>query len=82
MISLIGKRFSVLLLPATPLVSVWDPWKDFKHPLSALKADPHHASWTTDYKDIVRCEELSAKVPGHYQEQLLQTLIVRMFQTH
>ena len=30
------------------------------------------------YKDTVRCGTLGAEVPGHRQEQLMQTLIVRL----
>ena len=34
------------------------------------------------YKDIVRCAALGAEVPGHRQQQLTQTLIVRLVKTH
>ena len=34
------------------------------------------------YKDTVRCGALGAEVPGHRQEQLEQTLIVRLLKTH
>ena len=30
------------------------------------------------YKDTVRCGALGAEVPGHRQQQLTQTLIVRL----
>ena len=33
------------------------------------------------YKDIVRCDALGAEVPGHHQQQLTQTLIVRLLKT-
>ena len=33
-------------------------------------------------KDTVRCGALGAEVPGHRQEQLTQTLIVRLLKTH
>ena len=33
-------------------------------------------------KDTVRCAALGAKVPGHRQEQLPQTLIARLLKTH
>ena len=34
------------------------------------------------YKDTVRCATLGAEIQGHHQEQLTQTLIVRLFNTH
>ena len=34
------------------------------------------------YKDTIRCAELGAEVPGHRQQQLTQTLIVRLLKTH
>ena len=34
------------------------------------------------YKDTIRCDRLGAKVPGHRQQQLMQTLIVRLSNTH
>ena len=34
------------------------------------------------YKDPIRCAALGAKVPGHCQEQLMQTLIVRLLKTY
>ena len=33
-------------------------------------------------KDTVRCEALGAKVPGHRQKQLTQTLFVCLLKTH
>ena len=33
-------------------------------------------------KDTVRCAALGAQVPGHRQQQLTQTLIVRLLKTH
>ena len=34
------------------------------------------------YKDTIRCAALGAEVPGHRQQQLPQTLIVRLLKTH
>ena len=34
------------------------------------------------YKDTVRCGALGAEVPGHRQQQLMQTLIVCLVKTH
>ena len=58
-----------------------------------FSATPSSPSWTLDsprallpelqrYKDTVRCGVLGAEVPGHRQQQLTQTLIVRLFKTH
>ena len=33
-------------------------------------------------EDTVRCAVLGAEVPGHRQQQLTQTLIVRLLKTH
>ena len=33
-------------------------------------------------KDTARCAALGAEVPGHRQQQLTQTLIVRLLKTH
>ena len=33
------------------------------------------------YKDTIRCAALGAEVPGHRQQQLTQTLIVRLLKT-
>ena len=34
------------------------------------------------YKDTVRCAALGVKVPGHCQQQLMQTLIVHLLKTN
>ena len=34
------------------------------------------------YRDTVRCAVLGAAVPGHRQQQLTKTLIVRLLKTH
>ena len=34
------------------------------------------------YKDTVRSAALGAEVPGHRQQQLTQTVIVRLLKTH
>ena len=55
---------------------------------SVLSAIPSSPSWTLEgplprllpelqrIKDSVKCDTLDGQVPGHYQEQLTQTLIV------
>ena len=48
-----------------------------RHLSRALDLDAYVASELQRYKDTVRCGALSAEVPGHCQEQLTQTLIVR-----
>ena len=34
------------------------------------------------YKDTIKCAALGAEVPGHRQQQLTHTLIVRLLKTH
>ena len=52
--------------------------------LPATPSSPSHALLPElqRYKDTVRCAALGAEVPGHRQEQLTQTLIVRLLKTH
>ena len=52
-------------------------------PLSrALNLEAYVASELQRNKEIVRCAELSTEVPGHCQEQLTETLIVRLLKKH
>ena len=48
----------------------------------ALNLSADVASELQRYKDTVRCAALGAEVPGHRQQQLTQTLIVRLLKTH
>ena len=69
------------------LVSVSDPWRAFWADKAPLKGPCLtrlvHCFWNyRDSKDPVRWIALSAEVPGHRQQQLTQTLIVRLLKTH
>ena len=80
-----GMHYSLLFLPATPS----SPSRTLKG-LFELTRRP---SWALDsprallpelqrYKDTVRCAAQGAEVSGHHQQQLTQTLIVRLLKTH
>ena len=62
------------------------PLKSFfeltRHPSRALNSPRALPPELQRYKDTVRCGALDAKVPGHRQQQLTQTLIVRLLKTH
>ena len=47
-----------------------------------LNLDVYVASELQRYKDTARCGELGAEVPGQRQQQLTQTLIVRLLKPH
>ena len=65
------KNYSFPFLPATPS----SPSQTFALP-RALLPELHR------YKDSVRCAALGMEVSGHRQQQLTQTLIVRLLKTH
>ena len=78
-------RGNTLFLPATPSSPSWTLEGLFEltlRPSRALNLDEYVASELQRYKDTVRCGALGAEVPGHRQEQLMQTLIVRLLKTH
>ena len=66
-----GKHYSLPFLPATPS----SPSRTLDSPRALLPE-------LQRYKDTVRCAALGAEVPGHCQQQLTQTLIVRLLKTH
>ena len=70
-----------------------DPSSGKLYFLPFLQATPSSPSRTLDsphallpelqrYKDTTRCAALGVEVPGHRQQQLTQTLIVRLLKTH
>ena len=64
-----------------------DPSSEKHYSLPLLPATPSSPSRALlpelqRYKDTVRCALLGAEVPGHRQQQLTQTLIVRLLKTH
>ena len=78
----LGKLFSLLFLPATPL--------SLSRTLQGLFELPRRPSWALASPklllpklqrntDTVKCAALGVEVSGHCQEQLTQTLIVRCF---
>ena len=67
-------------------------WGEY-YSLPFLPATPSSLSWTLDlprallpelqrYNVTVGCAAIGAVVPGHRQQQLTQTLIVRLLKTH
>ena len=80
-----GKSYSLPFPPATPS----SPSRTLKG-LFELKRRPSRSLASPRallpelqrYKDTVRCAALGAEVPGHRQQQLTQTLIVRLLKTH
>merc|ERR1712020_299599 len=80
-----GKHYSLPFLPATPL----SPSRTLEglfeltlHPSRALDLPRALLPELQRNKDTVRCAALGAEVPGHRQQQLTQTLIVRLLKTH
>ena len=80
-----GNHFSGLFVPATP--------SSLSRTLEGLLELTQCPSRASDLpyvllrelqrsKDTVRCVTLCAKAPRHCQEQLIHTLIVRLFKTH
>ena len=53
-----------------------------RRPSRALDSPRALLSELQRYKDTVRCATLGVEVPGHRQQQLTQTLIVRLLKTH
>ena len=80
-----GKHYFLPFLPATP--------SSPSRTLEGLFELTRCPSWALDsprvslpdlqrYKDTVRGAALGAEVPGHHQQQLTQTLVVRLLKTH
>ena len=80
-----GKYFSLPFLPATPL-SLSQTLEGFfeltRRPSRALDSPCALLLEIQRRKDTVRCAALGAEVPGHRQDQPMQTLIVRLLKTH
>ena len=73
--------FSLLFLPATPSSPSWTLEGLFeltRRPSWALVSPRALLPELQRYKDTVMCAALGAEVPGHRQQQLTQTLIVRL----
>ena len=80
-----GKRYSLPFLPATPLSpsqTLEGLFELTRRPSRALDSPRALLPELQRYKDTVRCAALGAEVPGHCQQQLTQTLTVRLLKTH
>ena len=76
-----GGYFSHPFLPATPLSlsrTLEGLFDLTRRPSRALDSPRALLPELQRYKDTVRCGALGAEVPGHCQQQLTQTLIVRL----
>ena len=79
------KRFSLLFIPSTLSSPSWTLEGLFeltRRPSRSLHSPRALLPELQRYKDTISCATLSAEVPGHRQQQLTQTLIVRLLKTH
>ena len=75
------KRYSLLFLPATPSSpsrTLEGLFELTRRPSQALDSPRALLPELQRYKDTVRCGLLGTEIPGHRQQQLTQTLIVRL----
>ena len=80
-----GKQYSLLFLPAThssPSRTLNGLLELTGRPSRALDSPRMLLPELQRYKDAVSCDALGAEVPGHHQQQLTLTLIVRLLKTH
>ena len=80
-----GEHYSLPFLPATPSSpsrTLEGLFELTRRPSRALDSPRALLPELQRYKDTVRCAALGAEVPGHRQQQLTQTLIVRLLKTH
>ena len=74
-----GKHYSLPFLPATPSSpsrTLEGLFELTRRPSRALDSPRALLPELQRYKDTVRCA--TAEVPGHRQQQMMQTLIVRL----
>ena len=77
--------YSLPLRSATPSSPSWTLEGLFeltRRPSRALDSPRALLPELQRYKDTVRCAALGVEVPGHRQQQLTKTLIVRLLQMH
>ena len=80
-----GGYVSLPFLPATPSSPSWTLEGLFeltRRPSRALDSPRALLAELQRYKDTVWCAALGAEVPGYRQDQLMQTLIVRLLKLH
>ena len=80
-----GKHYSLPFLPATPSSpshALEGLYELTRRPSRALDSPRALLPELQRYKDTVKCAAPGAEVPGHRQQQLTQTLIVRLLKTH
>ena len=79
------KRYSLPFLPATPSSpsqTLEGLFELTRRPSQALDSPRALLPEPQRYKDTVRYGARGAEVPAHRQQQLTQTLIVRLLKTH
>ena len=79
-----GKHYSLPFLPATPSSpsrTLEGLFELTRRPSQALDSPRALLPELQRNKDTVRCTALGTEVPGHHQQQLTQTLIVRLLKT-
>ena len=79
-----GKNFSLLFLAATPLSpsrTLEEFFQLTQCPSRSLNSPRALLLEQQRYMAAVRCAALATEVPGHRQQQLTQTLIVRSLKT-
>ena len=82
-----GKHYFLYFLlatPSSPSRTLEELFELIRHPSRSRALDSPRALLPElqRYKDSVRCAALGAEVPGYRQQQLTQTLIVRLLKTH
>ena len=80
--TLVLGRDSLLWLPANPLSPTRTLEGLFELTRFPSRALDSPGMLLQRNKDTSRCAALGAEVPGHRQEQLMQTFIVRLLRTH
>ena len=80
-----GKNYSLPFPPATPSSpsrTLEGLFELTRRPSRALDSPRELLPKLQRYKDTVRCAALGTEVPGHCQQQLMQTQIAHLLKTH
>ena len=75
-------RSSQPATPSSPSLTLEGLFELTRRPSRALALPRALLPELQRYKDTVRCAALGTEVPGHNQEQLTRSLIVRFLKTH